>query len=425
MNETLTMLRRLERAHRCLSRCSRLIVRGLGEPELVQAMCDLAVQEAGYRLAWVGYVDRDEARRVRPVAQSGYEDGYLDRIEVSWGDDALGRGPTGTAIREGRAVVAQQLRTEPAYEAWREQALQRGYEASVALPLRDGDVVFGALNLYASEPDAFDAAERELLEEMADDLAHGIAHARGKEKLSLLEEALRRSERLDAVGRVAASLAHDINNLLTVILGTTDQIAAAPSGENVFRYVTIIHEAVSRAAKLNDDLLCFARRAPEQPTVFAVDPALSRLLAILEHGVHLPLVFESAASDGQIRMDLENFERIVTNLIMNAQDATQGDGAITIATALVEIQYPVPGKFSELPPGQYVSVVVRDTGAGMDPDVMRRIFEPFFTTKGAAGTGLGLPTSFGLVRQAGGAIAVESEVGVGSVFEVLLPRCGG
>ena len=187
--------RRLNRALRLLSACNTALVHAREEHALLSEICRLCVETGGYLMAWAGYAEHDDAQTVRPIAQSGYENGYLDAIRVSWGDGALGQGPTGTAIRTGTAYVNQNVLTNPKMAPWREAAIQRGYQASIALPLIGNAEVLGALSIYAREADAFDPEEVALLEELASDLAYGIVtlraraeHEAAKEKLAFLAQ---------------------------------------------------------------------------------------------------------------------------------------------------------------------------------------------------------------------------------------------
>ncbi len=166
--------RRANRALRVLSRCSEAFVRATDETALMKEICRLVVEEGGYRLAWVGFAEEDATKTVRPAAHVGFEDGYLEAVTITWDDSETGRGPTGTAIRTGQPVVVRDVLTDPAYAPWREEATRRGYASSIALPLIAGGRTFGALNIYAAEPDAFAAGEIELLRRLADNLAFGV-----------------------------------------------------------------------------------------------------------------------------------------------------------------------------------------------------------------------------------------------------------
>lgn len=171
-------LRQLNRSLRMISRCNEVLVRASDENELLQDMCRTIVETGRHPFAWVGYAEHDAAKSVRPMAHFGSNDGYLDRAAISWADVERGRGPTGTAIRTGTVQVNQNFAVTPQLALWRDDARQRGYGSSIALPLTGNSGVFGALSIYASEADAFDAPEVELLLELASDLAYGIAALR-------------------------------------------------------------------------------------------------------------------------------------------------------------------------------------------------------------------------------------------------------
>jgi PAS domain S-box-containing protein len=188
-------LHRLNRVVRALGGCNHALLRSKNEGDFLDAVCRIMVEKIGYRLAWIGYAEKDEAKTVRPVAQAGYEDGYLATLQITWHDTERGRGPTGTAIRTGKPSVCRNILTAPECAPWRAQANQRGFASLVALPLTADGEVIGALNLYAAEADAFDDAEVERLAELAHDIAHGISVLRVREERRRAEEALRASER--------------------------------------------------------------------------------------------------------------------------------------------------------------------------------------------------------------------------------------
>jgi signal transduction histidine kinase len=200
-------LRRANRALRALSECNQALVRQTREESLLNEVCRILVEVGGYRMAWVGAAQQDDAKTVRPVARAGIEEGYLDQTSVSWANVAIGRGPTGTAIRTGQIVVAHDIQSDPAYGPWREEALRRGYASTASLPLKLDGRAGGALNIYASEPDAFDEHEIALLDDLAEDLAYGIQSLRTREARLAAEEGLRRSaERLSNLHRIDQSI---------------------------------------------------------------------------------------------------------------------------------------------------------------------------------------------------------------------------
>jgi GAF domain-containing protein/ABC-type amino acid transport substrate-binding protein/anti-sigma regulatory factor (Ser/Thr protein kinase) len=188
-------LRRVNRARLAVRMCNQALIHAADETALVQQLCQIIVEQAGYRLAWVGYAEQDEAKTVRPVALAGFEDGYVALANITWADAERGRGPTGACIRTGRIQSAGDLATEPKMAPWRDDALRRGYASSVALPLQANGKPFGALTIYSSENDAFADEEIGLLSELSGDLGYGIVSLRTRAERQRAEEALRRSNR--------------------------------------------------------------------------------------------------------------------------------------------------------------------------------------------------------------------------------------
>ncbi|MGB3491313.1 MAG: PAS domain S-box protein [Elainellaceae cyanobacterium] len=176
-------LYRTNRALRTLSECNQTLVRAADETALLQDICQILVKVAGYRAAWIGFAEHDEAKSVRPVAQAGYSDEYLQSVQVSWAENNQGHSPTGTAICTQQRCIAQDILHNPTYQPWREAALRDGYASLMALPLMFHDSAFGALTLYSVRPSAFDAAEIRLLTELANDLAYGIVTLRTRKAL--------------------------------------------------------------------------------------------------------------------------------------------------------------------------------------------------------------------------------------------------
>ena len=189
-------LHRVNRAHRALSTCNQALVRATDEPTLIRQICQIIVEEAGYRLCWVGYAEQDAARTVRPIAQAGFEEGYLTTANITWADFERGRGPTGTCIRMGQIQIAKNIATDPRLAPWRAGALRRGYASSIAIPLGDVAKPFGALTIYSEEIEAFGDEEVTLLTELAGDLSYGIMSLRthAERKRAEVEEIARERE---------------------------------------------------------------------------------------------------------------------------------------------------------------------------------------------------------------------------------------
>jgi PAS domain S-box-containing protein/putative nucleotidyltransferase with HDIG domain len=189
---------RLNRILRTLSIANETLVHASDEASLLQAMCNIIVDQGGYHLAWFGTVEHDAAQRVLPVASAGYSKDYLESLQISWGDSELGQGPTGRAVRLGIPQLTENILTEPQFAPWREQAQQHGIISSISFPLKnESGEVFGVLNIYAGTANAFDESEIKLLQELSDDLAFGIFNLRSRQQRNqYLEENLKSAELL-------------------------------------------------------------------------------------------------------------------------------------------------------------------------------------------------------------------------------------
>ena len=169
------MLLRLNRELQAISHCNQVLVRADAEPSLLDAICRIVCDDAGYRMAWVGYAENDEAKTIRATAFAGFESGYLENAKITWADTEYGRGTAGVVIRSGKSACIQDFATDPQAAPWRSAALQRGYRSSLCLPLKDDDAhTFGILAIYSEQPNAFTTEEIRMLEELSGDLAFGI-----------------------------------------------------------------------------------------------------------------------------------------------------------------------------------------------------------------------------------------------------------
>jgi nitrogen-specific signal transduction histidine kinase len=241
-----------------------------------------------------------------------------------------------------------------------------------------------------------------------------------------LEDQLRQSQKLEAVGQLAGGIAHDFNNLLTVIEGYAEMIRADQAPNDPHRdSLTEIVVASQRASTLTRQLLAFSRRQVLQPirlnlnaNVASTQRMLARLL-----GENIQIQTSLANDLWHVFVDPGQIDQIVINLAVNARDAMESGGTLSIATVNIDAHDPEVASQLEIPPGEYVRLSMTDTGHGMDEETKLHIFEPFFTTKEVGrGTGLGLSTVYGIVAQSGGHIAVTSQLNQGTSFFIYLPR---
>ena len=240
-----------------------------------------------------------------------------------------------------------------------------------------------------------------------------------------LEEQLRQSQKMDAVGRLAGGVAHDFNNLLMVINGYTEVLLEElEAGSEMHRQVESIQEAAERAATLTRQLLAFSRKQLLELKVIEVNRIIGNMERLLRPliGENIELVTRLCPDAGRTRADAGQLEQVIMNLVVNAKDAMPEGGKITLQSSDVDVRQ----RLSEhrfIQPGRYAVISVSDTGHGMDKETQSRIFEPFFTTKEKGkGTGLGLSTVYGIVKQSNGYVFAQSELGAGSTFFVYLPR---
>ncbi|MFE1599643.1 hybrid sensor histidine kinase/response regulator [Methylobacterium sp. ID0610] len=238
------------------------------------------------------------------------------------------------------------------------------------------------------------------------------------------EEALRQSQKLEAIGQLTGGVAHDFNNLLTIIRSSVEFLRRPDlAEERRRRYLDAVSDTVDRAAKLTGQLLAFARRQALNPEVFDVGLRLRAIADMLDSvtGARISVVTELPEAPCHVRADASQFETALVNMAVNARDAMQGEGTLTLRLAGGCPMPPIRGHAGAQ--GPFIAVSVRDTGSGIAPDAIGRIFEPFFTTKEVGkGTGLGLSQVIGFAKQSGGDVAVRSLPGEGTTFTLYLPQ---
>jgi nitrogen-specific signal transduction histidine kinase len=244
-----------------------------------------------------------------------------------------------------------------------------------------------------------------------------------------LQDQLRQAQKMEAVGRLAGGVAHDFNNLLTVISGYSSfLLESLPDGSSLRSYAEQVSQAATRAAQLTAKLLAFGLKQMLQPRIMDVNALVLDAETMLRRliGEDVQLVTDLQPRIGCILADPGQVYQVVLNLVVNARDAMPRGGRITISTVNVTIGEDEARHEMEIKPGDYIMLAVCDTGHGMSRETLAHMFEPFFTTKEVGrGTGLGLSTAYGIVKQSGGHISVESELGHGSTFRVYLPRAQG
>lgn len=308
------------------------------------------------------------------------------------------------------------------YGAQIAKALNQGEtrtQSEIRFRRRDGSLVWGEAHTVLLKKEQ----ELQFLVSVVRDISERKKLEQEREHL---QQQLFQTQKLEAVGRLASGIVHDFNNLLSLIMGQMELLLLdLPADSPWQQSCNLILEAGQQAAALTRQLLIFTRQQPATPQVLDLNAAIEGQLKLLSHflGENITLSWKPAPNLGPVRIDPQQLEQILSNLLINARDAIQGLGQITIATAEVELDEEFCRTHVGVAPGPYVRLSVSDTGCGMDQETRSRIFEPFFTTKPPGqGTGLGLATVYGIVRQHGGLIEVDSEVGQGTTFKIYLPR---
>jgi PAS domain S-box-containing protein len=256
-------------------------------------------------------------------------------------------------------------------------------------------------------------------------ISHDVTDLRqANEELERTREALFRSQKMEAVGQLTGGLAHDFNNVLSVIVGNLELLRMHVSDDPPAReLIDTITRAAGHAQDLTANLLAFARRRPINPQPVDINALIERMVGLLSRTLPARLIVTTELDDDArlARADAAALEAAILNVVLNARDAMPEGGTVTIRTARTEVSLEDEAPLS---PGTYAAVEVVDTGRGMPPEVVAQVFEPFFTTKPEGGTGLGLSMVHGFARQCGGAVTIASAVGQGTTVRILLPLTG-
>ncbi len=389
------------------------------EEQLPGSLCAVMVREPGREVL------RSSAGPSLPAAYNAAVDGVPIGPSV---------GSCGTAAYRREPVLVTDIATDPLWADFREVALPHGLRSCFSMPILAGEApgtttssgdLLGTFALYRRVAGPPEPGSAEVLRVAAHLAGVAILRDRVVAELRASEERLRQAHKMEAIGQLAGGVAHDFNNLLTVINGYADilrgQLAAgSEAGESVHA----ILEAGQRAAALTGQLLAFSRKAMVQPRLVDLNEVVDSAARMLRRLIGERVTLTTRLQPGlpPVRIDPGQIEQVVMNLAVNARDAMPDGGTLLVETTELLLPTMLTTETGEFRAGHAVQLTVSDTGQGMTEDVRARVFEPFFTTKGVGkGTGLGLATVYGIIRQAGGHVEVTSAPGHGATFRVLLP----
>jgi PAS domain S-box-containing protein len=408
-------LRRVNRALKVLGESSQAMARAADEKEFLAAVSRMIVDVGGYRLAWIGAAQEDEKKSVKPMAQAGFEEGYLEKVDITWAETKRGRGPTGTAIRTGRPTVCKNILSDPQFVPWREEAVRRGYGSSIALPIRMDERVIGALNIYATEPDAFDLEEVHLLEELASDISYGLTALRNKFEREKAEEALVKSS--NKIKMFAYSVSHDLKNPAIAIYGLAKRLnryAGDRLDERGRSYCDQILKASEHIASLVEKINLYIKTKEVPLSIEKV-----RLKEIVDT---VKEEFAPQLTGRQIRWleperipefhaDRTCMVRVLRNLVDNALKYGGHD--------LSEIKI----SYQESEDSHILSV--EDDGIGLKDEDAKTLFGPFKRKRMAGkveGSGLGLAIVKEIAEQHKGRVWLEPDIKKGVAFHISISK---
>jgi PAS domain S-box-containing protein len=428
-------LRQSNRVYAVLSGINELIVREKNLQAMFEGACRIAVEEGKFSLAWVGLI-KDPHEPIQLAAQAGAtiqlaahagaSAETLAVLQKVFTDPALGCAFTKRALETGGHAVCNDVAKAPEAAAWRELALERGYRSLVSLPLSMRGRRAGVMNIYAGETGFFDAGELRLLDSLAADISFALEVNEQEIERRQLEEQVRQVQKMECIGQLAGGVAHDFNNILAVIQIQTEHLKSIGSLSPVqAEIVEDISTATQRATALTRQLLTFSRKQTMQAQDLDVNEAIRSLTKMLRPilSEKIQMQFKCGSENLWVHADAIMLDQVLMNLAINSRDAMPEGGQLVIETSAVEFDERGAAQSAKRRAGSLVCVAVSDTGQGIPPENLAQIFEPFFTTKEAGkGTGLGLATVFGIVRQHEGWVEVTSEVGRGTTFRIFLPR---
>ena len=420
--EELLQLNRTLNAH---SKSSQAMMHSNSEFNYLNEVCKIIIEDCGHSMVWVGYAQNDEHKSVKPVAYYGFDEKYIENLNITWADNEMGRGPTGTAIRTGKPSICRNMLTDPAFKPWRKAAIERGYASSLVLPLISEGKPFGSISIYSKDQDPFSENEINMLSDLADDLAYGISYIRLEESEKsavkvIKENEVKLKELIATKDKFFNIVAHDLKNPFTSLLGSSellyDNINQLDTN-NIRDLAMILNDSAKSGYAILQNLLDWSR---SQTGLLKINPERVNLRILIDENLSilkLPAankeikIFNEIKEDVFIIADKNMINTVLRNLLNNALKFTYKSGKVILSTRITADE---------------VVVSVKDTGTGIPEDKIDKLFSidshnSLPGTENEQGTGLGLKLTKEFVEKLGGRIWVESIAGQGSEFKFAIP----
>jgi len=417
-------LARLNRTLQTLYQCNQALVHASDEYELLQTVCRILVEVGRVRMAWVGYRELDREKSIRPVAQAGYDDGYVENVKAIWADAERGHGPTGTAIRTGKPSWTQNIQTDSSIAPWRTEALKRGYGSNISLPLMSDGATFGALTLYDQQPNAFNERTVEQFTELADNLAYGVIALRTRAERSRAEHALREAQaelahvtRVMTMGELAASIAHEINQPLAAVVTNANAClrwltGPIPNLDEGRAAVARIARDGNRASDVIGRIRALVKKSATEQAHLDINEVIQEVLGLIQTEIRkneVVLRMKLAPDLPRILGDRVQLQQVILNLMMNGIEAMSAVTDRSRDLLIRSCRYE----------SDKVLIAVQDSGTGLETESLDHLFTAFFTTK-PKGMGMGLAISRSIIEAHGGKLWASPNDGPGATFQFTL-----
>ena len=417
-------LARLNRTLQTLYQCNQALVHASDEYELLQTVCRILVEVGRVRMAWVGYRELDREKSIRPVAQAGYDDGYVENVKAIWADAERGHGPTGTAIRTGKPSWTQNIQTDSSIAPWRTEALKRGYGSNISLPLMSDGATFGALTLYDQQPNAFNERTVEQFTELADNLAYGVIALRTRAERSRAEHALREAQaelahvtRVMTMGELAASIAHEINQPLAAVVTNANAClrwltGPIPNLDEARAAVARIARDGNRASDVIGRIRALVKKSATEQAHLDINEVIQEVLGLIQTEIRkneVVLRRKLAPDLPRILGDRVQLQQVILNLMMNGIEAMSAVTDRSRDLLIRSCRYE----------SDKVLIAVQDSGTGLETESLDHLFTAFFTTK-PKGMGMGLAISRSIIEAHGGKLWASPNDGPGATFQFTL-----